>query len=235
MKRKYWIEAGVAAAALVIIFALMVPVFHRAQIHARIQTVQNFLDQTILALDQSPDWKERIQSIHPFKEEHIQGLNSDGSLLFYWYGRVDMDPVRFAEQFPDVEAPEWTDNELFFELEWIYCLKNSTRQTGEVETVQTTSKYNKIFEYSSVKKEWFEDTPFIVNATVRVGRNLGTNSHRPFMVLPQPSGYFELKDLLIPFDTSNGLDSYGEFWSSSYSIHPKKKAVFMDPPPGTTQ
>ncbi|MBZ0258807.1 hypothetical protein K8I31_22280 [bacterium] len=231
MKRKYWIEAGAAAAVLVAILAMMVPVFHRAQIRARMQSVQNLLDNAVLAIDQTPDWKERIQSIHSFKEEHIQGLNPDGSLLFYWYGRVDVDPVQFAEQFPEVEAPVWTDNDLFFELEWIYCLKNSIRKTGKLKTVQTTSKYNEIFEYSSVKRDWFEDRPFIVNATVRVGRNLGTNSHRPFMVLPQPSGYFELIDHSIAYDISNGLDSYGEFLSSSYAIHPKKKAIFMVPPP----
>ena len=55
----------------------------------------------------------------------------------------------------------------------------------------------------------------------------------PYNVDIDNEGYLKILSHFIPYDTSNGLTSYGEFYADTTSLLPRKKAVVMDPPPET--
>ncbi|MDP8245003.1 MAG: hypothetical protein P9L94_13030 [Candidatus Hinthialibacter antarcticus] len=214
MKRKYIIEASIAGVVLAIIFALTIPHFLHVQAQGKAAAMQAFGNQIIDSIV-----KDKTH-LHQLMNKMSQGQVFEGSSTYHQrnasrgqhysktYG-IYIENNFVADVFPDIEKLNWDYSNIGISVVCAYP-----------------------YESNGIKHESdFEQEPFLVWVAICVGRELKFPPRKFFNVEVGDDEFMQLNRTHIPYSPSNGLDSYGEFLSSTEPFWPKKKPAFMEPSP----
>jgi hypothetical protein len=222
MKRKYWIESGVAGIVIFVLLIVMFPHFQRAQVKSQAAALQKYVEDVVAYAAEHPNALSKIRGI-------VSGgghgpLTKPNIGYIYLYMTEDnffAKDENFFVAFPEIPPPNWLNSDIDF--------------------VATVSYSRKTTEYNSdpFANGGFEEKPSIIAVKAFVGAKKDSPMQRLHGSLyfsdVDEEGYLKFPSYTIPYDSSNGLSSYGEFYADTSNIWPRKKAVVMDPaPPGET-
>jgi hypothetical protein len=220
MKRKYWIEAGVAAVVLFILLLIMVPKFLKIQTQAQPAALQKYVEEVVVYLANNQD-DEIYQQFDKKRKRY-----TSRSMRCYTHGKsvylLDhfyyFDGPAFYNLMSDIQNPRWAASDVYFAVAKTH-LRNSTE-----------------YDTTPCDENEFNEKPYVISCVAIVGNNHSLTARG--MHSPSHINNVEFDDRmsshildLVPFDISNGLGSYGEFYADTSNIWPRKKAVVMDPAP----
>ncbi|MBZ0258809.1 hypothetical protein K8I31_22290, partial [bacterium] len=219
MKRKYWVEASVATLVLLILLLVSIPQFLRVQIQSQTAALQKYIEDAVqISAKHSMD---DLSKLHGTVE-----VSGTGPIHSPKRGRIDRytfnnhyicDSDDFVRSFPELGNAPWRASDLMFVVESSAELKSTK------------------FYQDPWNDAEFKDEPFVIGIKAIVGEKQKWKSYQThgslYIADVDEEGYYNILGGGIPFDSSNGLTSYGEFYADTTSIWPRTKAVIMDPPP----
>ena len=220
MKRKYIIEASVAGVVLFILFLIMVPKFLKAQDQAQPASLQKFINNVVVYLANNHDdeiYEQFEKKRKRYTTRSMRCYTHDGKVFFndhFYY----FDGPTFVRLMRNIKNPRWAASDIYFAVAKTH-LRNSTD-----------------YDSTPCDESEFDRNPYVISCVAIVGnhhsqiaRGMHGSSHTNNI---KPNGMMSayIRNL-VPFDVSNGIESYGEFYADTSSIWPRTKAVIMAPQP----
>jgi hypothetical protein len=212
MKRKYIIEAGGAGFILVILYIVMFPHFNQAQVRAQAAGLQQYISDAVklCVRDGTLPYISKCNTIFPRSTRAHTKNGSIYSIGNYYF----FEQENFENAFSELGNSPWTHSDHAFSL---------TQRFAQNASNVTSSLFN---------KSHYDDNPFVVYIIAAVGGKQEWSfavTHGGFGA--DDEGYLKIHPEYLPYDVSNGISSYGEFYADTTSIWPRKKAVLVDTPP----
>ncbi|MBI1388530.1 MAG: hypothetical protein GC154_08790 [bacterium] len=218
------VKIVVALALLASLFALMIPHFLHSQYNARRIEMQSFAEAVIGRFSGDEPKNANAEKIRGARTVGFQGpmFGPDRKIKLRVYFKEDFVAVNesakelFFQTFPEIEPPEWDVSPWCMLVTRSYGL-NDPEYAGAREVFNSPGRFTKL--------------PVVTAVKVVVGATETQLFDSPYFLEVDAQGYYNARPTFTPYNPTNGLASYGEFYADSSSILPRQKAVIMDPPP----
>ncbi|MBZ0258808.1 hypothetical protein K8I31_22285 [bacterium] len=202
MKRKYWIEAGVAAVVLLILLLVLIPNFMNAQMKTQMALMAQCVDDLVkyVAANGTARLKEPMKlSPQQWNSVRFYHPPSYNSQLTTRTNYIVFDPYYFSDQVKSIQQAQWKDS-----------MWNLVYVSGDAE-----------LDAKKITNQHSNSEPLFFSFRSIVGSFDYRKFYEGISLDIDPQGNLFIKEEpVVPYDTTNGLSSYGEWYKSSEEFWP---------------